>query len=122
MCPACASACTRRLVSMWHIGVGRFVLSSPVHLRNVTSAADGWSAESFQGLLLRCRGRSRLTQGALAKRVGVHIRSVEDWESGSSYPSAERLRALISALLDAGGLSAGREAREAEALWAAALR
>jgi DNA-binding XRE family transcriptional regulator len=90
------------MVSMWQIDVGRFV-SGPVQLRNVSSAADDWRAESFQGLLLRCRGRSRLTQGALARRVGVHLRSVEDWESGSSYPSAENLRALIAALLDVGG-------------------
>ena len=78
--------------------------------------------ESFYGLLLRHRGRTGLTQRELAARMGVHTRSVQDWEAGHNYPSAERLQALVAALLDAGGLSAGREADEAEAIWAAVER
>jgi hypothetical protein len=38
------------------------------------------------------------------------------------YPGALRLRALISALLEAGGLQAGHEMEEAEALWMAVDR
>jgi WD40 repeat protein/transcriptional regulator with XRE-family HTH domain len=79
-------------------------------------------AEDFSGLLLRCRGRTRLTQRQLAERVGVNRRSVQDWEGGVNHPSAQLLRALIGALLDAGGLSPGHEAEEAEELWEAALR
>ena len=37
------------------------------------------------------------------------------------YPSAERLQALILVLFEAGGLTAGCEAAEAQQLWAAAL-
>ena len=85
-------------------------------------ASEPPSSETFQGLLLRCRGRSGLTQPELAERVGVHIRSIQDWESGSSYPSAERLRSLIAALLDAGGLAAGHEGEDIQVLWSAALR
>ena len=80
------------------------------------------SAEPFRGLLLRHRGRTGLTQRDLAARLGVHPRSIQDWEAGVNYPSAERLQALTAALLDAGALSAGREAEEAEALWAAVER
>jgi transcriptional regulator with XRE-family HTH domain len=84
--------------------------------------ADDQSSESFQGLLLLGRGRTGLTQRQLADRVGVSARSVQDWEAGVSYPSAERLQQLIAALLEAGGLDAGRETEEARAIWAAAER
>src|SRR5438067_6730244 len=41
---------------------------------------------------------------------------------GVNYPSAERLRSLIAALLDAKAMSAGHEAEEAEQLWAVVQR
>ena len=73
-------------------------------------------------MLLRYRGRSGLTQRALAERVGVHRRSVQEWEIGVTYPSAERLEALLRVLLEAGGLTAGQQEAEARALWAAVQR
>jgi WD40 repeat protein/transcriptional regulator with XRE-family HTH domain len=78
--------------------------------------------ESFAGLLLRHRGRTGLTQRDLAARLGTTRRSVQDWESSAYYPSAERLLALIRALLESGGLTDGREGAEARAMWAAVLR
>jgi transcriptional regulator with XRE-family HTH domain len=78
--------------------------------------------ERFSGLLLRYRGRTHLTQSQLASRTGVHMRSLQGWEAGISYPSADRLQALISAFLESGGLAIGREADEAVGLWDAALR
>jgi transcriptional regulator with XRE-family HTH domain len=78
--------------------------------------------ESFRGLLLRHRGRTGLIQRDLAARAGVSRPSVQDWESGVNYPTAERLRALIRVLLVSGGLNTGREATEARELWAAAER
>jgi transcriptional regulator with XRE-family HTH domain len=84
-------------------------------------AADR-AGESLQGLLLRHRGRTGLTQRELAARVGVSIRTVQDWEAGVSYPGAERLQALIAAFLSSGGQAAGREAIEAQELWSTALR
>src|SRR5438067_6342839 len=80
------------------------------------------TAESFQGLLLRHRGRTGLTQRQLSARVGVSRGSVQDWEAGLSYPDAQHLQALIGAFLESGGLTIGGEASEAEALWAAVLR
>ena len=70
-------------------------------------------------MLLRHRGRIGLTQRQLADRMGVSARSVQDREAGVSYPSAERLQLLLGALLEAGGLIAGRETDEARAIWAA---
>jgi transcriptional regulator with XRE-family HTH domain len=80
------------------------------------------AAEPFQGLLLRHRGRTGLTQRQLAARVGVSRGSVQDWEAGLNYPDAKHLQALIVAFLEAGGLTVEGETAEAEALWDAALR
>ena len=77
---------------------------------------------SFSGLLVRLRGRARLTQRQLAQRAAVSVRTIQDWEMGVNYPSAERLRSLIAALLDAKAMSAGHEAEEAEQLWAVVQR
>jgi transcriptional regulator with XRE-family HTH domain len=79
-------------------------------------------AESFRDMLLRCRGRSGLTQRELANRLHVNRRSVQEWETGASFPSAERLEALIRLLLETDGLTAGQEAAEAEALSEAVQR
>lgn len=78
--------------------------------------------ERFRALVLRCRGRTGLSQTALASRAGVHLRSIQGWEGGLSYPSASRLRPLIAALLEAGGFAAGQELAEARALWTAVMR
>ena len=88
----------------------------------VTQRPQDPETESFAGLLLRHRGRTGLTQRDLAARLGTTRRSVQDWESGAYYPSAERLQALILVLLESGGLTVGREAVEAHELWAAVLR
>jgi transcriptional regulator with XRE-family HTH domain len=87
-----------------------------------TEHAADRRAESFRGLLLRHRGRTGLTQRQLAERVGVSRGSLQDWEAGLNYPDAQHLQALIAAFLEAGGLTVGGEAIDAEALWDAALR
>ena len=74
------------------------------------------AAESFRSLVLRGRGRTGLVQLDLAVRAGVSRRSVQDWEAGVTLPTAERLQALIRALLQAGGLTSGRESFEAREL------
>ena len=79
------------------------------------------SSASFRDLLLRLRGRTGLTQGHLAGRLGVSRRSVQDWEAGVNHPTAQRLQTLITTLLEAGALTSGREAAEARQLWDAVL-
>src|SRR5713101_910350 len=78
--------------------------------------------ESFAGLLLRHRGRTGLTQRDVAARVRSSERSVQDWEAGVYYPGAQNLKSLIAVLLEAGGLTVGREMVEGRDLWAAVLR
>ena len=84
--------------------------------------AGDYANESFQGLLLRHRGRTGLTQRELADRVGISPRALQMWEAGATYPSAAALQSLIHALLEAHGLDSGRETEEVEELWSAALR
>src|SRR5438128_1505378 len=84
-------------------------------------ATEQQAGETFPGLLLRHRGRTGLTQRQLAARVGVSRGSIQGWEAGLNYPTSPRLQALIAAFMEAGGLAAGSEAAEAEALWAAAV-
>src|SRR5687767_9306097 len=79
-------------------------------------------AESFNGLVLRLRGRIGLTQRDLAAQMGVHVHSLQGWESGATVPGAASLQALIAAGYRAGGFTAGREADETVALWSAAMR
>lgn len=88
----------------------------------VTGQPQDRETESFAGLLLRHRGRTGLTQRDVAARMGTSERSVQDWEAGVYYPGAQNLKALIAVLLEAGGLTVGREMVEGKGLWAAALR
>lgn len=76
--------------------------------------------EPFRALLLQARGKAGLTQRELADRVGVHVRSVQAWEAGVSYPGVESLRNLIAAYLAVGAFNADREVAEARAFWTAA--
>ncbi len=54
--------------------------------------------------------------------MGVNLRSIQDWEAGVNCPGAQRLQALITALLAAHALTSNHEVEEAGELWAAALR
>jgi transcriptional regulator with XRE-family HTH domain len=75
----------------------------------------------FDDLMLRFRGRTRLTQRQLAARLGVNARSIQAWEPGASYPSTASLQALIGTYLDEGAFTVGDKADEAESLWTSAL-
>jgi WD40 repeat protein/DNA-binding CsgD family transcriptional regulator/transcriptional regulator with XRE-family HTH domain len=89
-----------------------------LHIGQAADRAD----ESFRGLLLRYRGRAGLTQRDLVARLSASRRAVQDWEAGVGHPSAERLQALIKVLVEADGLTTGRESLEASELWAAVQR
>lgn len=47
---------------------------------------DHWQGESFGDLLQRLRKRARLTQAALAERIGAHRTTVSFWERGEYLP------------------------------------
>jgi hypothetical protein len=66
--------------------------------------------ESLRDLLLLYRARTGLIQRDRSTRVGVSRGSIQDGETGLSYPTAERHEALIHPLLEGGALTAGKEA------------
>src|SRR5262249_4804413 len=75
----------------------------------------------FRARLLTLRGRAGVSQREVAARLGVHVRSVQAWETGISYPGAASLRRLIALYVERGTFPAGGEAAAAAGLWAAAL-
>src|SRR5256885_3676598 len=70
--------------------------------------------------MLTLRTTIGLTQAGLAELLGVSRRAVAEWEAGSSYPKAERLKQLITLGVQQQAFAAGREAEEIRALWSAA--
>lgn len=67
--------------------------------------------------LLTFRLHTDLTQAALAAAVGVHPRTVQNWETGVSAPKAETLRRLIETFLRLGAFTTGRQREDAQELW-----
>src|SRR6266508_4118479 len=72
---------------------------------------------AFGQQLLTLRTRAALTQIALAEHIGVHRRSVHNWETGESYPKAETLHRLVALFLAQGVFTPGQEMEEAAQLW-----
>jgi transcriptional regulator with XRE-family HTH domain len=75
---------------------------------------------AFGQMMLTLRTTIGLTQAGLAERLGVSRRALAEWEAGSSYPKAERLKLLIELCVQQQVFAAGREAEEIRALWRAA--
>src|SRR5215510_9026841 len=72
---------------------------------------------AFGKQLLTLRTRTALTQIVLAEQIGVHRRSLQNWEAGESYPKAEQLQRLIAVFLRHQAFTLGNEHEEAQALW-----
>src|SRR5947209_5780543 len=75
---------------------------------------------AFGQMMLTLRTTIGLTQAGLADRLGVSRRAVAEWEAGSTYPKAERLKQLVELGVQLQVFAAGREAEEIRALWRAA--
>ena len=75
---------------------------------------------AFGQLMLRLRTTINLTQAGLAEQLGVSRHAVGEWESGLSYPKAERLKHLILLGMRASAFAGGHEEEEIRALWKAA--
>jgi predicted ATPase/transcriptional regulator with XRE-family HTH domain len=72
--------------------------------------------------VLTFRTRASLTQSALASQIGVHVRSLQNWETGESYPKAAALQRLIAVLLRQHAFTHANEQAEAQALWSQAAQ
>ena len=84
------------------------------------SSSFGERDYAFGRAMLTLRTTIGLTQAGLAERLGVSRRAVAEWEAGSSYPKAERLKQLIALGVQLQVFPAGHEAEEIRALWQAA--
>nr|WP_272007059.1 helix-turn-helix transcriptional regulator [Roseovarius sp. ZX-A-9] len=64
-------------------------------------ALDGWyhpDATTFGDRLAGAREQAGMTQGELAKRLGVKKKTMEDWENDHSEPRANRLSMMAGLL------------------------
>src|SRR6266852_7296509 len=75
---------------------------------------------AFGQIMLTLRTNIGLTQAGLGDLLGVSRRAVARWAAGSSYPTVERLKQLITLGVQQQAFPAGREEEEIRALWHAA--
>jgi predicted ATPase/transcriptional regulator with XRE-family HTH domain len=74
------------------------------------------------GMVLQSlRTKAGLKQTELAKLAGVSEKSIQNWESGVTYPKAASLQKLIEIFAQRQAFTAGHELTEAESLWEKAL-
>src|SRR4051812_28462084 len=78
---------------------------------------QGLPSPDFRERLLLLRGRADLSQRELAALTGASERAIQTWEAGVSYPSADRLKALIALYLQRGVFAPGREQEDVAAFW-----
>ncbi|MFG2105111.1 BTAD domain-containing putative transcriptional regulator [Micromonospora echinaurantiaca] len=111
-------ACGESLLPHWRDNSRTgFVLRCPCQITGVTTMIDafGVGPGDFAMRLRWLRGRSGLTQEALARRAGISMATVRDLEQGRSHhPRQRSVRALAMAL--------GLSSEDAAALRAAAFR
>src|SRR6266436_2273185 len=106
---------TLPIASFWCAPVGHAKGRSPVK-RSSYRERD----YAFGQLMLTLRTSIGLTQAGLGDLLGVSRRAVAQWEAGSSYPTAERLKQLITLGVQQQAFPAGRQEEEIRALWRAA--
>ncbi|HEY4389160.1 MAG TPA: FxSxx-COOH system tetratricopeptide repeat protein [Ktedonobacteraceae bacterium] len=75
---------------------------------------------AFGQLVLTLRTTLGLTQAGLADLLGISRRAVTEWEAGSNYPKAERLKVFIELGVQASAFAAGHEEEQIRAFWRAA--
>jgi WD40 repeat protein/transcriptional regulator with XRE-family HTH domain len=75
---------------------------------------------AFGQMMLTLRTNIGLTQAGLADLLGVSRRAVAEWEAGSSYPKADRLKQFIALAVQQQAFASGREDEEIRAYWKAA--
>jgi WD40 repeat protein/transcriptional regulator with XRE-family HTH domain len=75
---------------------------------------------AFGQQMLARRMATGLTQAELADLLGVSRHAVGGWESGQSYPTADRLKAFITLCLQQHVFTEGNAVEEIRTLWRAA--
>ena len=75
---------------------------------------------AFGNLCVTLRTAIGVTQGELARLLGVTERAIQTWEGGSSYPKVNSLKRFIEVCVQHQAFAAGHEEEEIRALWQAA--
>lgn len=75
---------------------------------------------AFGQMIVTRRTHLKLTQAELAEQLGVSRQAVGEWETGSSYPKANHLKAFIALGVQQHAFTSGHEVEEIRALWLAA--
>src|SRR5450432_2886421 len=108
----------------WRVTSHRFIVSrSGGSCRKETTMKRTTYGErdyTFGQAMLTLRTNIGLTQAGLGEKLGISRRAIAEWEAGSSYPKAERLKLLIELGVQLQAFPAGREAEEIRAFWHAA--
>ncbi len=68
-------------------------------------------------ILAMLRVRARISQAELARLIGVSLKTIQNWENGTSTPSAPRLKKLIEVYVQRRIFLSGKEQEEAARLW-----
>jgi transcriptional regulator with XRE-family HTH domain len=90
--------CCLQTVSKWERGISLPLASHWGGIATVLGPELVPTRDGFPGRLRTARLRLGLTQAELARRMGVHERTVRNLETGTSGPSQatlERLRAIL---------------------------
>ena len=74
----------------------------------------------FGHRMFKLRSTISLSQEQLGKHIGISGRAVSEWETGTSYPKTERLKAFIALAIQHQAFPPGHEAEEIRVLWKAA--
>ncbi len=75
---------------------------------------------TFGNLCVTLRTAIGVTQGELARLLGVNERTIQAWEGGSSYPKVDSLKRFIELCVQHQAFTADHEAEEICVLWEAA--
>jgi transcriptional regulator with XRE-family HTH domain len=75
---------------------------------------------TFGNLCVTLRTAIGVTQGELARLLGVTERAIQTWEGGNSYPKVGSLKRFIEVCVQHQAFAAGHEEEEIRALWQAA--
>lgn len=73
--------------------------------------------DRFGRLALTLREKAGLTQAEVAQALAVSERTIQHWESGTTYPGAANLKQLIALLLHHRVFDRGHERNAAQSLW-----
>src|SRR5690242_5147318 len=100
------------------LGSSRAVRARRVHMKSTYHYRE--RDYTFGNLCVTLRTAIGVTQGELARLLGVTERAIQTWEGGTSYPKVDSLKRFIEVCVQRRVFAVGHEEEEIRALWQAA--